>query len=261
MKFTVIIPARYASTRLPAKPLMDIAGKPMIQHVYERAVLSSASRVVIATDHAEIEAVATKFGAEVVMTAQHHESGTDRLHEVVEKLGYVDDEIVVNVQGDEPLIPSAVIDQVATLIAAHDSASVATLCEQIIDAAQLFDPNVVKVVFDHFARALYFSRAPVPWSRDTFQWGREQGGHQAALPATAQYYRHIGIYAYRVSLLQQFVTWPVSALERTEKLEQLRAMENGAEIRIAQACAAIPAGVDTAADLDRVRHCISQHRL
>lgn len=256
MKFTVIIPARYASTRLPAKPLMEIAGKPMIQHVYERALQSSAKRVVIATDHADIEAAAKKFGADVVMTSQHHESGTDRLHEVVELLAYDDNEIVVNVQGDEPLIPPAVIDQVAALIAAHDSASVATLCEQIVDAAQLFDPNVVKVVFDHFARALYFSRAPVPWSRDTFQWGQ-----QSALPATAQYYRHIGIYAYRVSLLQQFVTWPVSALERTEKLEQLRAMENGAEIRIAQACVAIPGGVDTAADLERVRHWIAQHRL
>jgi len=261
MKFTVIIPARYASTRLPAKPLMDIAGKPMIQHVYERAVQSAASRVVIATDHADIEAAAKKFGAEVVMTAERHESGTDRLHEVVERLGYAQDDVVVNVQGDEPLIPPAVIDQVAALIAAHDSASVATLCERIVDASLLVDPNVVKVVFDHFARALYFSRAPIPWSRDTFHWNREGWGQQAALPATAQYYRHIGIYAYRVALLQQFVTWPVSALERTEKLEQLRVMENGAEIRIAQACAAIPGGVDTAADLERVRHWISQHRL
>jgi 3-deoxy-manno-octulosonate cytidylyltransferase (CMP-KDO synthetase) len=256
MKFTVIIPARHASTRLPAKPLMDIGGKPMIQHVYERAIMSAANRVVIATDHADIEIAAKKFGAEVVMTALHHESGTDRLHEVVAHLGYADDDIVVNVQGDEPLIPPAVIDQVAALIAAHDSASVATLCEQIVDASLLFDPNVVKVVFDHYARALYFSRAPIPWSRDTFVMGQ-----QPALPATAQYYRHIGIYAYRVSLLQQFVTWPVSALERTEKLEQLRAMENGAEIRVAQACAAIPGGVDTAADLERVRHWIAQHRL
>ena len=256
MKFTVIIPARYASTRLPAKPLADIAGKPMIQHVYERATQSAASRVVIATDNTEIETAARNFGAEVVMTALHHESGTDRLHEVVERLGYAEDDIVVNVQGDEPLIPPAVIDQVAALIAAHETASVATLCERIVDAALLTDPNVVKVVFDHFARALYFSRAPIPWSRDTFAWGQS-----AALPPTAQYYRHIGIYAYRVSLLQQFVTWPVSALERTEKLEQLRAMENGAEIRIAQACVAIPAGVDTAADLERVRHWIAQHRL
>jgi len=158
----------------------------------------------------DIEVAAKKFGAEVVMTAEHHESGTDRLHEVVERLGYKEDDIVVNVQGDEPLIPPTVIDQVAALIAAHDGASVATLCERIVDAEQLFDPNAVKVVFDHFGRALYFSRAPIPWSRDTFAWGRH-----AALPATAQYYRHIGIYAYRVALLQQFVTWPVSALERT----------------------------------------------
>ena len=256
MKFSVIIPARYASTRLPAKPLMDIAGKPMIQHVYERACQSNAARVVIATDHADIEAAAKKFGADVVMTSVHHESGTDRLHEVAQQLRFADEDIVVNVQGDEPLIPPAVIDQVAQLIARHDSASMATLCERIVDAALLFDPNVVKVVFDCFARALYFSRAPIPWSRDTFAWGQP-----AALPASVQYYRHIGIYAYRVELLRQFVSWPVSPLERTEKLEQLRALENGADIRIAQACAPIPGGVDTAADLERVRHWISHHRL
>ena len=168
MNFTVVIPARYASTRLPAKPLKEIAGKPMIQHVYERACESLAARVIIATDDARIETVAQKFGAEVCMTSVNHTSGTDRLQEVVKKLGLNDDEIVVNVQGDEPLIPAKVINQVAQNLAAMNEASMATLSEPIHSLFDFRNPNVVKVVADVNGRALYFSRAPIPWARDHF---------------------------------------------------------------------------------------------
>lgn len=247
MSFSVIIPARYASTRLPGKPLLDIAGKPMLQRVYERAALSDAGRVIIATDDERIETAARDFGAEVVMTSSEHESGTDRLQEVVSRLGFGDGEIVVNVQGDEPLIPPAVINQVAANLAASPEAGIATLVEPIIDIETVFNPNAVKVTIDKLGRALYFSRAPMPWSRDSF------GGDKPELPQGANYYRHIGIYAYRVSLLHQFVSWPVAELERTERLEQLRAMENGVAIMAQRALQPIPAGVDTQADLDAVR--------
>lgn len=241
MGFIVIIPARYASSRLPGKPLMDIAGKPMIEHVWRRARESGADDVYIATDHSIIAEVATDFGAKVCMTHDNHESGTDRLQEAVSQLQLGDEQVVVNVQGDEPLIPPAVIDQVAGLMDA--GAEMATLYETITEAAQVFDPHCVKLVSDNNGEALYFSRAPVPWYRDGFADGK-------TLPAGVSYKRHVGIYAYRAGLLNRFVNWPVSELESVEKLEQLRAMSHGVRIKVAKACTHIPAGVDTIEDLE-----------
>lgn len=247
MSFYVVIPARYASSRLPAKPLKDIAGKPMIQHVYERARESAATQVIIATDDERIEQAARAFGATVCMTSPDHQSGTDRLQEVVSQLGLPDDAIVVNVQGDEPLIPPEVINQVAQNLAGDGSASVATLCEPIESVEDFCNPNIVKVVMDTHGRALYFSRAPIPYPRDAF------AGEGRALPENFVARRHIGIYAYRVGLLHRFVTWDQAPLERFESLEQLRVMWQGESIHVAEACRPVPGGVDTELDLDRVR--------
>lgn len=252
MSFSVIIPARYASTRLPGKPLLDIAGKPMIQQVYERALQSEAREVVIATDDRRILEAARRFGAKVVLTSPDHPSGTDRLEETVRKLGYGVDEIVVNVQGDEPLIPPRVINQVARNLAAEAEAGIATLCEPIEDETALYNPNVVKVVSDHRGFALYFSRAPIPWPRDHHLQQRD------GMPEGINYYRHIGIYAYRVRLLKDFVSWAPAPLERAESLEQLRAMWNGEKIHVALAEELPPAGVDTEADLERVRALLGE---
>jgi len=248
MSFYVVIPARYASTRLPAKPLKEIAGKAMIQHVYERACESEASKVIIATDDARIESVAKRFGADVCMTSVNHNSGTDRLQEVAAKLGLTPEDILVNVQGDEPLIPPAVINQVAKILAANDFASVATLSEPIHTLADFRNPNIVKVVADHQGRALYFSRAPIPWPRDHFAQADVND-----LPPEFPAQRHIGIYAYRVDLLNRFITWPQADLEKIESLEQLRVLANGEAIHIEEACAKVPGGVDTEADLLRVK--------
>lgn len=248
MSFYVVIPARYASTRLPAKPLREIAGKPMIQHVYERACESGAMQVIIATDDARIEAAAAAFGARVCMTSVAHNSGTDRLQEVVMQLGLSATDIVVNVQGDEPLIPAAVINQVAENLAQNQFASVATLSEPIHSLDDFRNPNIVKVVVDQSGKALYFSRAPIPWPRDHFA-----KANVSALPDNFPAQRHIGIYAYRVALLDRFITWPQASLEQIESLEQLRVLANGEAIHIAEACAAVPGGVDTEADLLRVK--------
>lgn len=247
MGFKVIIPARYASTRLPGKPLLDIAGKTMIQRVYEQAGKSAAEEVIIATDDQRIESAAKDFGARVCMTSEHHESGTDRLQEVVERLGLAPEDIVINVQGDEPLIPPAVINQVASNLQNNPQVGISTLCETIDSLEGVMNPNIVKVVYDCNGFALYFSRAPIPW----FRGGFDQ--KQQSLPDGLAYYRHIGIYGYRVALLKQFVSWPPSRLEATEKLEQLRAMENGARIHVAEVLESIPGGIDTEADLQRVR--------
>jgi 3-deoxy-manno-octulosonate cytidylyltransferase (CMP-KDO synthetase) len=246
MSFTVVIPARHASTRLPGKPLLDIAGRPMIQHVWERATRSSAGRVVIATDDERIHSAARGFGAEVCMTAAAHPSGTDRLQEAVAGLGLPDDAIVVNVQGDEPLIPAEVIDQVAVNLARETDCGIATLCEPVQGVEAFLDPNIVKVVRDDRCRAIYFSRAPIPWPRDAFARDRNH------LPEGFRPLRHIGIYAYRVAFLHRFVGWPVGVLEGLESLEQLRALEHGIGIHADEACASIPGGVDTPADLARV---------
>ena len=250
LAFTVVIPARYGSSRLPGKPLLDIAGEPMIAHVWRRASQSGASRVVVATDDARIQAALKPYGAEVVMTRQDHASGTDRLAEVADQLALDEAELVVNVQGDEPLIPPALIDQVAKRLADDDEASIATLAEPITDVDALFNPNVVKVVRSFQGRALYFSRAPIPWDREQFS-------APPVLLGTDAWLRHIGLYAYRVSFLHAYCDWPASSLEQLEQLEQLRALQNGHVIQVALACEVNPAGVDTAEDLDRVRALLS----
>ena len=249
MNYVVVIPARYASVRLPGKPLLDIAGKPMIQRVYEQASLSKAARVLIATDDVRIQNEAEAFGAEVVMTRADHPSGTDRLEEVVRILGLEDEEILVNVQGDEPLLPSALIEQVAQNLDRHPEAGIATLCERIHDLDTVFNPNAVKVVFDDQGFASYFSRAPIPWARDAFNRSDKY------LPTSAEYYRHVGMYAYRAGFLRQYVRWPPSMTEQSERLEQLRALSHGIPIHIEVAQETPPAGVDTQEDLERVcRH-------
>ncbi|QIH07074.1 MULTISPECIES: 3-deoxy-manno-octulosonate cytidylyltransferase [unclassified Pseudomonas] len=248
--FTVVIPARFASTRLPGKPLQLIAGKPMIQWVWEQASKSRAERVVVATDDQRIVDACRGFGAEALLTREDHNSGTDRLAEVASQLGLAADAIVVNVQGDEPLIPPAVIDQVAANLAAHPEARMATLAEPIEDAQTLFNPNVVKVVSDLNGLALTFSRSTLPWARDAFARNREE------LPAGVPYRRHIGIYAYRAGFLHDFVSWGPCWLENTESLEQLRALWHGVRIHVADALEAPPTGVDTAEDLERVRRLL-----
>ncbi|GGC03003.1 3-deoxy-manno-octulosonate cytidylyltransferase [Marinobacterium zhoushanense] len=253
MSFSIIIPARYASSRFPGKPLAQLAGKPMLQHVYERACQSEAKRVIIATDDDRIAEAAKAFGAEVCMTRGDHPSGTDRLQEVVKTLGFYADDIVVNVQGDEPMIPPRIINQVAHNLAAVPEASIATLSEPIETAEALMNPNVVKVVTDSRGMALYFSRAPIPWPRDAALAHGEKLDH---LPAGFNWQRHIGLYAYRVKLLNDFVAWPAAAVEQTECLEQLRALYNGAGIHVEEALEAPPAGVDTPEDLKRLQQLL-----
>lgn len=248
--FTVVIPARYGSSRFPGKPLKVIAGKPMVQLVWEQARKSSAQRVVVATDDVRIFEACQAFGAEVLMTRDDHNSGTDRLAEVATQLGLATDAIVVNVQGDEPMIPPAVIDQVASNLAAHPEAGISTLAEPIDDVAALFNPNVVKVSSDINGLALTFSRAPLPWARDALAANRDE------LPAGVPLRRHIGIYAYRAGFLHDFVSWGACMLENTENLEQLRALWNGVRIHVADALEAPPAGVDTPEDLERVRRLL-----
>ncbi|WP_462382450.1 3-deoxy-manno-octulosonate cytidylyltransferase [Pseudomonas sp. Marseille-QA0892] len=249
-EFTVVIPARYASTRLPGKPLQDIAGKPMVQHVWEQANKSSAAKVVVATDNEGIVRACESFGAHVLLTREDHQSGTDRLAEVVNQLGLGDDEIVVNVQGDEPMIPPAIIDQVAANLA-RSQAAIATLAEPIEHVEALFNSNVVKVVSDASGLALTFSRAVLPWARDAF------ASHPHAMPEGVPYRRHIGIYAYRAGFLRDFVSWGPCWLERCEALEQLRALWHGVRIHVDDALEALPAGVDTPEDLERVRRLLA----
>lgn len=248
--FVVVIPARYGSSRLPGKPLADICGKSMIERVYQQAQQSDAKDVVIATDDARVLELVQSFGGKACMTSAEHESGTDRLAEVAALYQWPDDAIVVNVQGDEPLIPPQVINQVAELMASHEQADITTLAEPLQHWDEVMNPNIVKVLSRHDQRALYFSRAPIPWDRDGFAQSNKQ--LQAGV-----YRRHIGIYAYRVHLLKRFVQWPAAQLEQIEKLEQLRAMEQGAYIYIADACAEVPGGVDTESDLEHVRQLLS----
>ena len=238
MKFTVVIPARYGASRLPGKPLMDINGKPMVQHVYERALQSAADSVYVATDDERIMATVQGFTANVLMTDSGHRSGTDRIHEVALLLGLGDDEIVVNVQGDEPLIPPDAINQVARNLAERPAAGIASLYETLSEQAEITDPNAVKVVVDSAGHALYFSRSTIPFGSSV---------------QAKNCLRHIGIYAYRVATLKQFVSWPPAQLEVQEKLEQLRALYNGVKIHMAPACEKVPAGVDTERDLHLVR--------
>jgi 3-deoxy-manno-octulosonate cytidylyltransferase (CMP-KDO synthetase) len=240
----IIIPARYASTRLPGKPLLDIAGRPMILRVIECARQSGAERVVVATDDARIYDVVTAAGAEAVMTRADHPSGTDRLAETLDKLGLDDDAIAVNLQGDEPLMPPQLIRQVATLLAARPAAVMATACHVIASREDFLNPNVVKVVTDHEGHALYFSRAPIPWPRDVMLG-------TSAVPLKA--FRHIGLYAYRAGFVARYAAWPACPLETTESLEQLRVLWHGEKIAVVEAEEAPAAGVDTPEDLERVR--------
>lgn len=249
MSFIVVIPARYQSTRLPAKPLLDIVGKSMIVRVAEQALKSGASRVIVATDDQRIvDALKTLQNIEVCMTSQAHQSGTDRLAEVCQKYQFASDQIIVNVQGDEPLIPPAVIRQVAGNLYTHKEASVATLSAPIETFADVFNSNAVKVVCDKNEMALYFSRATIPWDRDNFTADNQQ--QQAVNYSQLQ--RHIGIYAYRVGFLADYAQLSVSPLESIEKLEQLRVLWHGFKIHVQQACEVPPAGIDTADDLQRV---------
>ncbi|MCH4561693.1 MULTISPECIES: 3-deoxy-manno-octulosonate cytidylyltransferase [Halomonas] len=249
-EFIAVIPARHASSRLPGKPLAEINGMPMVAHVWQRACESAAGRVVVATDDERIRAALAPFDAEVLLTRADHPSGTDRLAEVAERLGLADDAVLVNVQGDEPLIPPALIDQVAARLFDDPGATIATLAEPIAEVETLFNPNVVKVVRALSGRALYFSRAPIPWDREAFATRPE-------LLETDAWLRHIGIYAYRAGFLADYRDWPPSSLERLEQLEQLRALHHGHAIQVALARVPHPAGVDTEADLTRVRALMS----
>ncbi len=245
--FTVVIPARMRSTRLPGKMLADVAGKPLVAWAAERARSSGAADVVIATDHAEIEQAMRALGWRVCMTSPGHPTGTDRLAEAVAQLGYGRDEIVVNVQGDEPLIDPTLIRTVAQELARHPDADIATAAHPIDSPGAFFDPNVVKVVRDARGMALYFSRAPIPYARDAFAHNRLE------LPEGLPALRHIGIYAYRVRFLREYATLEPTGAERFEALEQLRALGHGRRIAVALWEAPLEAGVDTQADLDRVR--------
>nr|VFK24414.1 MAG: 3-deoxy-manno-octulosonate cytidylyltransferase (CMP-KDO synthetase) [Candidatus Kentron sp. LPFa]VFK35825.1 MAG: 3-deoxy-manno-octulosonate cytidylyltransferase (CMP-KDO synthetase) [Candidatus Kentron sp. LPFa] len=251
MRFSVIIPARYASSRFPGKPLAEIAGKPMLQHVYALASASGATDVIIATDDERIRKAATDFGAKVCMTSENHASGTERIAEAIEKVGEPDHGIIINIQGDEPLLPPGLARQVAEDLSDHSDAQVATLCERITDTDTLFDPGVVKVVMGEGGYALYFSRLPIPYDRDHFE-------NQAnfLMPPETPYYRHIGIYAYRAAFLRDYAARPRSALEKAESLEQLRVLHHGEKIHVSEAKEAPGIGVDTPADLKRVQEIL-----
>lgn len=251
MAFHVVIPARHASTRLPGKPLLDIAGKPMIVHVAERAQASGAMSIVVATDHEDIAAAVRAYGFEAAMTRVDHASGTDRIAEVAAAMGWASHEIVVNVQGDEPLIDPILVREVADNLAAHEEAAIATACHPIHERGDMFNPNVVKVVPDQDGHALYFSRAPIPWARDAF------AAEEAFLPDGLPVFRHIGIYAYRVAFLHAYAGLSPAPIEQFESLEQLRALWHGYKISVAVTQHAPAAGVDTADDLRRVREILS----
>ena len=250
MKFVVIIPARYSSSRLPGKPLKDICGENMITRVARKALSSSASRVIVATDNELVATGVSLEGVEVCMTDSNHNSGTERLAEVCRKLNLSHDTIVVNVQGDEPLIPPELINQVASDLN-DNTAQMATLCVPITDQTEIFNTNSVKVITNKLGNAIYFSRAPIPFDRDNFNKDEptQYGIH----------YRHLGIYAYRAGFLQEFVNWESSTLEDIEKLEQLRALYNGANIHVSVDSIVPPPGVDTAEDLEKVIAYIKEH--
>jgi 3-deoxy-manno-octulosonate cytidylyltransferase (CMP-KDO synthetase) len=248
--FHVVIPARYAASRLPGKPLLSIAGRPMIQWVWERACASGAASVSIATDDERIVKAAQEFGAECVLTSLQHASGTDRVAEVARARGLASDAIVVNLQGDEPLMSPAAIAAIAAALAARPAVDMATAVAPITSLAEFLDPACVKALRAPDGRALYFSRAPVPWPRD-----HAQGGSPTAFEGA---WRHIGIYAYRTSSLFKFASLPPSVLEVAERLEQLRALEHGMGIHLVALSEAPPAGVDTPLDLERVRAAVAR---
>jgi 3-deoxy-manno-octulosonate cytidylyltransferase (CMP-KDO synthetase) len=242
--FHVIIPARFASTRLPGKPLLQLGDRPLIQWVWQSAVDSGAASVLVATDDERIRAAALKFGADCVMTSPHHVSGTDRIAETVRAKGFAADDIVINLQGDEPMMPADIVAGVAQGLETRGS-DISTAVAPVESLREFLDPNCVKALHALDGRALYFSRAPVPWPRDSVAAGRPISFHGA--------WRHIGIYAYRVRSLLQLAAWPPTPLEMTEKLEQLRALEHGMHIHLVTVSKSPPAGIDTPEDLERAR--------
>lgn len=250
MSFIVIIPARYESSRLPGKPLMDIEGQPMVQWTWQQAKASGASRVVIATESNDVKQVCEAFGAEVCLTSDQHQSGTERIAEVIEQLQLAEHDIIVNVQGDEPMLPPELIHQVAAGLETHADLQMATLCEPIENVETVFDPNAVKVIRDAEDFALNFTRAPMPWSRDTF------AQEPKTLPDNWPYRRHIGLYAYQAGFVQRYVNWPECALEQVEKLEQLRVLWHGEKILVLDALCDAGIGVDTQQDLEAARAAI-----
>jgi 3-deoxy-manno-octulosonate cytidylyltransferase (CMP-KDO synthetase) len=241
--FIVIIPARLESTRLPEKVLLDIAGKPLIQHVYIAACQSAADKTVIATDSRQVFDIVVAFGAECIMTSPEHTSGTDRLAEVISILGIADDEIIVNLQGDEINMPAPLVNQVAEMLQNDSQCHMATLCEPINDDRDIKDPNIVKVVFAKNNMALYFSRAPIPWRKQV---------------SARHHFRHIGLYAYRAGFLTEFSQMPKCLLEQSESLEQLRALYHGANILVHEACMPAGLGIDTEQDLERARQSFAK---
>lgn len=250
-RFKVVIPARYGSSRLPGKPLLDIAGKPMIAHVCERAQEADAEEVVVATDDQRIFQAVSDLGIKAVMTGVDHQSGTERIAEVARLCGWSGDDIIVNLQGDEPLIPPEAIREVAATLASQKLAGIATLATKIIDSDEIFNPNAVKVVLNQAGYALYFSRAPIPWERGVFD--QEDKVPSGAVP----YLRHIGLYAYRVNFLNRYCSWPASKLESVEALEQLRILWQGEAILVKVIAKTPEAGVDTQEDLLRVRRILA----
>lgn len=249
--FKIVIPARYGSSRLPGKPLIELAGKPMIQHVYERAKEVGVKDIVIATDDSRIEEVSKGFGAKVVMTDPSHENGTERIAEVADLMGWADDEVIVNLQGDEPLIPKALVELTAQKLIDSPVAGISSLCTPIESAEDAFDPNVVKAVLDNDGFALYFSRAPIPWDRDLYKNGQDKKTNLAPV------YRHIGMYGYRVSFLRQYQKMEMTALEQAECLEQLRALCYGVKIQMGVIAEPPGHGVDTPEDIARVEALLS----
>ena len=250
--FKVVIPARYGSSRLPGKPLLMIAGKPMVFHVCDRAKEAGAEQIVVATDDRRILEAVNDYGFDSVMTRTTHESGTERLAEVAEIFQWHQDDIIVNLQGDEPLIPAEYILLAAQSLAAQSIAGVATLAAEVVEPEEIFNPNAVKVVLDKLNYALYFSRAAIPWDREGFKQKQIDSVKNDA------YFRHIGMYAYRVSFLQRYVQWDASALERIEMLEQLRILWEGEKILVAKVAKAPEPGVDTQEDLLRVERSLAR---
>ncbi len=247
LSFKVVIPARFASTRLPGKPLLDIGGKPMVIRVAEQAAKSGAQQIIIATDHAPIIEAAKTHGFDACMTHADHVSGTDRIAEVAMQQGWPDDTIVVNVQGDEPLIPPQLISAVAQHLHDHSDCAIATACHPIHDEDAMRNPNIVKAVLNKYGNALYFSRAPIPWPRDAYAKGEP-------LPTEIAVLRHIGIYAYRASFLKAYGQLTPAPIEQVESLEQLRALYHGYQIGVTVTQDAPPSGVDTEQDLMNARH-------
>ena len=244
--YKIVIPARFGSSRLPGKPLIELAGKPMVQHVYERALDTGASEIVIATDDQRIFEAAESFGAQVVMTSIDHENGTERIAEVASKLGWRDDDVVVNLQGDEPLIPKSLIELTAKGLLENPVAGMSSLCTSITSAHDAFDPNVVKAVLDNSGFAMYFSRASIPWDREGYK------DETRSVTVISPVYRHIGMYGYRVSFLNEYVKMKPTALEQAECLEQLRALCYGVKIHMSVIDKAPGHGIDTPSDVARV---------